>query len=197
MPFAVRVHEYGGPEVMKWEEIEIPSPGHDEAHIRQTAVGLNYIDVYGRTGLYPLPELPYVLGMEGAGEVLAIGENVSHISVGDRVAYASVIGGYAEERLIVADRLVKLPDTIDDKTAAAMMLQGMTARYLLRKTYVVTSETTLLFHAAAGGVGLIACQWANALGARVIGTVGSEEKAELAKASWLPSDYQLQRRRLC
>ena len=159
-----------------------PAPGPGQIHIKQNAAGLNYIDVYGRTGLYPQPELPFVLGMEGAGEVLKVGEGVTNVVVGDRVAYASVIGGYAQERLIAADRVVKLPDSVDDNTAAAMMLQGMTARYLLRATYKVTSDTVLLFHAAAGGVGLIACQWANALGATVIGTVGSPEKAELAKA---------------
>ncbi len=182
MPYAVRVHEYGGPEVMRWEEIDISAPGPGQIHIKQNAAGLNYIDVYGRTGLYPQPELPFVLGMEGAGEVLKVGEGVTNVVVGDRVAYASVIGGYAQERLIAADRVVKLPDSVDDNTAAAMMLQGMTARYLLRATYKVSSNTVLLFHAAAGGVGLIACQWANALGATVIGTVGSPEKAELAKA---------------
>ncbi len=182
MPYAVRVHEYGGPEAMVWEDVEIPAPNEGEVHIKQTAVGLNFIDVYHRTGLYPQPELPFIPGSEAAGEVLAVGAGVENVAVGDRVAYASVIGSYAQERIITAERLVKVPDNVDDRTAAAMMLQGMTARYLLRATYNVTADTVLLYHAAAGGVGLILTQWANALGATVIGTVGSEEKAELAKA---------------
>ncbi|MGH1350469.1 MAG: quinone oxidoreductase family protein [Methyloligellaceae bacterium] len=181
MAKVVRVHEYGGPEAMIWEDAEVPKPGAGEAHIKHTAVGLNFIDVYHRTGLYPQPSLPFVPGTEAAGEVLAIGEGVTNVRVGDRVAYASVVGSYSQERIIVAERLVKLPDNIDDKTAAASMLQGMTARYLLRKTYVVKSGDTILCHAAAGGVGLILCQWAKALGATVIGTVGSEEKAKLAQ----------------
>ena len=182
MVHAIQLHEYGGPEVMRWEEVSVGDPGPGEVRIKQHAVGLNYIDVYHRTGAYPQPEFPFVLGMEGAGEVVAIGDGVTENAIGDRVAYCSVIGSYAEERVIPADRVVKVPAAIDYKTAAAMMLQGMTARYLLRKTYNVTSDTTLLFHAAAGGVGLIAGQWANALGATSIGTVGSEEKAELARA---------------
>ncbi len=161
--------------------IEIGDPGPGEAHIRQTAVGLNYTDIYHRTGLYKLPSLPAIIGMEGAGVVEAVGDGVSDLKIGDRVAYAGVLGGYAVERLIPADRLVRVPDTIDDATAAAMMLQGMTVRYLLRETYPCTAETVLLFHAAAGGVGLIACQWAKAIGATMIGTVGSDEKAQLAK----------------
>ena len=179
---AIRIHEYGGPEVLRYEEVEVGAPGPGEVRLRHSAIGLNYIDVYVRTGLYPQPSLPFVPGMEGAGTVVAVGEGVEDLAEGDRVAYAGPIGAYAEERLIAADRLVKLPDEIGDETAAAMMLQGMTARYLLRKTYDVGPETTLLFHAAAGGVGLIACQWARALGATVIGTVGSAEKAELARA---------------
>lgn len=182
MPKAIRIHAYGGPEVMVWEDVTLERPGPGQAHIKQHAVGLNYIDVYHRTGLYPQPAFPFVLGTEAAGEVLAVGEGVTNVAVGDRVAYASVLGAYAEERLIAADRLVKLPDTIDYNTAAAMMLQGMTVQYLLRRTYNVTDKTTLLFHAAAGGVGLIACQWAKALGATIIGTVSSQEKADLAKA---------------
>jgi len=180
---AIRIHENGGPEVMKWEDVEVPVPGDGEALIEHAAVGLNFIDVYQRTGLYPLPELPWVLGMEGAGTVVAVGPGVTEVNVGDRVAYAGMPpGAYAEARVIPAHRLVKLPDAISMDTAAAMMLQGMTVRYLLRGCYDVKEGDTILFHAAAGGVGLIACQWAKALGATVIGTVGSDEKAELAKA---------------
>ena len=183
MSFAMRVHEPGGPEAMQWEEVDVGDPGAGEIRMRHTAVGLNYIDVYFRTGLYPAPSMPLTPGMEGAGEVLAVGEGVSELAVGDRVAYAAAPpGGYCEERLIAADKVVKIPDGISDEQAAAMMLQGMTAEYLLRRTYEVKSGETILFHAAAGGVGLIACQWAKHLGATVIGTVGSEAKAELAKA---------------
>ncbi len=182
MPRAIRVHSYGGPDEMRWESVDVPPPGRGEVSLRQTAVGLNYIDVYHRTGLYPQPSLPFTLGTEGAGEVTALGEGVSGLSVGDRVAYAGPMGAYAEARNISADRVVKLPPEIDDKTAAAMMLQGMTTRYLLRKTYEVGPDTVMLFHAAAGGVGLIACQWAAALGAMIIGTAGSSEKAALARA---------------
>ncbi|HRY05719.1 MAG TPA: quinone oxidoreductase [Hyphomicrobiaceae bacterium] len=180
---AIRIHQYGGPEVMKFEEVALGAPGAGEVRIRHKAVGLNYIDTYHRTGLYPIPALPGVIGMEGAGEVVELGPDVAGLKVGDRVAYANPIGAYAEERIIPAARLVKLPDTIDDQTAAAMMLQGMTAQYLLRRTFKVGPETVMLFHAAAGGVGLIACQWARHLGATIIGTVGSEEKAALAKAA--------------
>ncbi len=182
MPHAIRVHSYGGPEEMRWESVDVPPPGPGEVTLRHKAVGLNYIDVYHRTGLYPQPNLPFTPGSEGAGEVVALGEGVSGLSVGDRVAYAGPIGSYAEERNIPADRVVTLPPGIDDQTAAAMMLQGMTTRYLLRKTYNVGPDTVMLFHAAAGGVGLIACQWASALGATIIGTVGSAEKGELARA---------------
>jgi NADPH2:quinone reductase len=182
MTHAIRVHEYGGPEALKWEEIEVGKPGPGEVRIRQTAIGLNYIDVYVRSGLYPQPSFPFIPGMEGAGVVTAVGEGVRDLKVGRRVAYAGPIGGYAEERLIRADRVVKIPDSINDETAAAIMLKGMTAQYLLRRTYKVGTETTLLFHAAAGGVGLIACQWAAALGATVIGTVGSAGKALIARA---------------
>lgn len=183
MTHAIRIHQYGGPDVLQWEEVELPEPGPKEARIKQTAVGLNYIDVYVRTGLYPQPSLPFVPGQEGAGEVLLVGSEVTDLKPGDRVAYAGPVGAYAKERNIAADRLVRLPDAIDDKTAAAMMLQGMTARYLLRKTFPVGRDTKLLLHAAAGGVGLIASQWAAHLGASaIIGTVGSAKKAELAKA---------------
>jgi len=183
MAHAIRIHACGGPEVLEWEEIAVDDPGPGEVRLRQRAVGLNYIDIYHRTGLYKLEALPAVIGMEGAGVVEAVGPDVGDIKVGDRVAYAGVLGGYADERLIAADRLVKLPDGIDETTAAAMMLQGMTVRYLLRETYPCTSKTVLLFHAAAGGVGLIACQWAKAIGATIIGTVGSEEKALLAQVN--------------
>ncbi len=175
MPKAIRIHEYGAAEVLRWEEVEVGDPGPGQLRIRQTAIGLNYIDVYHRTGLYPLPALPWTLGMEGAGQVEAVGEGVTEFKVGDRGAYASPpVGAYAE--------VVALPDAIDDQTAAAMMLQGMTAHYLLRRTYRVQPGDTLLLHAAAGGVGLIVSQWARQLGARVIGTVGSDEKAEIARA---------------
>lgn len=183
MPHAIRIHEHGGPEVLRWEEVPTPAPGPGEALVRHAAVGLNYIDVYFRTGLYKPPALPCVIGMEGAGTVEAIGPGVTEVAPGDRVAYASApIGAYAEVRAIKADRLVKLPDDIGFDTAAAMMLQGMTAEYLLRRTYAVKPGQTILVHAAAGGVGLIMCQWAKHLGATVIGTVGSEEKAEIARA---------------
>jgi NADPH2:quinone reductase len=183
MPKAIRIHEYGGPEVLRWEEVEVGDPGPGQLRVRHGAVGLNYIDVYHRTGLYPLPSLPWTLGMEGAGWVEAVGEGVAEFKVGDRVAYASPpVGAYAEVRLIPADRVVALPEAIDDPTAAAMMLQGMTAQYLLRRTYRVQPGDAILLHAAAGGVGLIASQWARHLGATVIGTVGNDEKAELARA---------------
>ena len=183
MAHAIRIHANGGPEVLKWEAVQVEKPGTGEVRLRQTAVGLNYIDVYHRSGLYKLASLPAVIGMEGAGVVEAVGPGVAELKVGDRVAYAGVLGAYADERLVPADRLVRLPDDIDDVTAASMMLQGMTARYLLRETYLCTAETVLLFHAAAGGVGLIVCQWAKSIGATMIGTVGSEEKAQLATAA--------------
>jgi NADPH2:quinone reductase len=182
MTKAIRVHEYGGPEVLKWKEVEVGEPGPGQIRIKQTAIGLNFIDVYGRTGLYPQDALPFIPGMEGAGLVTAVGEGVRDLKVGRRVAYAGPIGAYAEERLIAADRVVRIPDGIDDETAAATMLKGMTAQYLLRRTYKVGPETTLLFHAAAGGVGMIACQWAASLGATVIGTVGSSGKALIARS---------------
>lgn len=181
MVHGVRLHELGGPDRLVWEEIPVGVPGPGDVRIKQRAAGLNYIDVYFRTGLYPLASLPAIIGMEGAGDVIALGEGVTSLSIGDRVAYAGALGGYAEERIIAADRLVKIPEGISYETAAAMMLQGMTVRYLLRETFAVTSESVILFHAAAGGVGLIACQWARALGATLIGTVSTDEKAELAR----------------
>lgn len=180
MVHAIRIHQHGGPEVMKWEEVDVGEPGQGQVRLKHRAIGLNYIDTYHRSGLYKI-SLPTVIGMEGAGEVTAVGPGVTDLKVGDRVAYASPMGGYAEERLIPADRVVKIPDDIDDKTAAAMMLQGMTVRYLLKETYKVGPETTMLLHAAAGGVGLIACQWAKHLGATIIGTAGSPEKMKLAQ----------------
>jgi len=183
MTHAIRIHGTGGPEVLTWDAIEVGEPGAGEVRIRQTAIGLNYIDTYHRSGLYKLAALPAVIGMEGAGRVEALGAGVSGLKVGDRVAYAMALGAYAEERVIAADRLVKIPDSISDATAASIMLQGMTVRYLLRETYPCTADTVMLFHAAAGGVGLIACQWAKAIGATMIGTVGSDEKAALAKAA--------------
>lgn len=182
MTHAIQIHETGGPEVMKWEEVDVPEPGEGQVRLKQTAVGLNYIDVYFRTGAYPQDTMPFTLGMEGAGEVVAVGDGVSHVKAGDRVAYAGAIGSYAEERVAPAEKMVKLPDSIDDQTGAAMMLKGMTASYLLRRTYKVSAGDTILYHAAAGGVGLIICQWAAHLGATIIGTVSSEEKAALAKA---------------
>jgi NADPH2:quinone reductase len=183
MVHGIRVHSVGGPDRLVWEEIQVGEPGSGEVRIKQHAAGLNFIDVYHRTGLYKLSSLPAVIGMEGAGEVAALGAGVTSFKIGDRVAYQGVLGGYAEERLIAADRLVKLPDAISYETAAAVMLQGMTVRALLRDVYNVGPGTTLLFHAAAGGVGLIACQWAKALGATLIGTVSTDEKAELARAN--------------
>ncbi len=183
MTHAIRIHQPGGPEVLTWDEVEVGAPGPGEVRLEQSAVGLNFIDVYHRTGLYPLADMPAVIGMEGAGQVEAVGAGVDDFKPGDRVAYAGLPpGAYAEARLIPAHRLVKLPDAISDRQAAAMMLQGMTVQYLIRRTYRVAKGDTVLFHAAAGGVGLIACQWLKHLGATVIGTVGSEEKAALAEA---------------
>jgi len=181
MSHAIRVHETGGPEVLHWEEVEIGEPGPGQVRLRQEAAGLNYIDVYHRTGLYPQP-LPFIPGVEGAGVVERVGPDVTGLKPGDRVAYAGPIGGYAEERLIDADRIVRLPDSIATEQAASMMLKGMTAHMLLRSVHRVASGETILIHAAAGGVGLIVCQWARAIGATVIGTVGSDEKAQLARA---------------
>ena len=182
MTKAIRIHANGGPEVMKWEDVPTPEPGPGEALIRQTAVGLNYIDVYFRSGLYKAPAMPLTIGQEGAGTVTATGSGVTHVAPGDRVAYAGALGGYATDRVIAADKLVKLPAGIDFNTGAAMMLQGMTAQYLIRRTYRVKSGDTIVVHAAAGGVGLILCQWAQHLGATVIGVVSTEQKAELARA---------------
>jgi len=182
MPHAIRIHQTGGPEVLRWEEVAIGAPAAGEAQVRHEAVGLNFIDIYHRSGLYPLP-LPSGLGLEGAGVVEDVGSGVTDLAPGDRVAYAGgPPGAYAEVRNMPADRLVKLPAAIDCRTGAAMMLQGMTAQYLLRRTYRVQPGETILVHAAAGGVGLIVCQWAKALGCTVIGTVGSDEKAALARA---------------
>ena len=181
MPHAIRVHQTGGPEVLKWEEVEVGQPGPGQVRIRQEAAGLNFIDVYHRTGLYK-QELPFTPGVEGAGIVEAVGPDVANVSAGHRVAYAGPVGGYAEQRLIAADRLVKLPEAISFEQAGAMMLQGLTVQMLIRRVFAVKSGDTILVHAAAGGVGLILCQWAKALGATVIGTVGSDEKAELARA---------------
>jgi NADPH2:quinone reductase len=181
---AIRVHETGGPEVLRWEDVTVGEPGPGEARVRHTAVGLNYVDVYYRTGLYKAPALPFTPGSEAAGVVEAVGPGVTDIRPGMRVAYgAAPLGAYAEARLVPADRLVALSERIDDRTAAAMMLKGMTAHYLLLRIGQVKKGDTILIHAAAGGVGLIVCQWARALGATVIGTVGSDEKASLAKAN--------------
>ncbi len=179
---AIRIHAPGGPEAMKWDEVPRPEPAQGEALVKQAAIGLNYIDVYFRSGLYKAPTLPLIIGQEGAGTVASVGAGVTNVRPGDRVAYAGSLGGYATERVIAADRLVKLPDSIDFKTAAAMMLQGMTAQYLIRRTHTVKSGETIVVHAAAGGVGLILCQWAKHLGATVIGVVSTEQKAELARA---------------
>ena len=181
MVAAVRVHKPGGPEVMKYEDVEVGAPGQGQIKVRTHACGLNYIDTYFRSGLYPPPSVPFVLGNEGAGEVIAVGPGVKDFKVGDRVAWVA-IGSYAAERLLPADRAVKLPGNISYEQAAGMMLKGMTAQYLLRRTYKVQKGENVLIHAAAGGVGLIACQWANHLGANVIGTAGSKQKAALAKA---------------
>ncbi|HYA20755.1 MAG TPA: quinone oxidoreductase [Burkholderiales bacterium] len=180
MPYAIRIHETGGPEKMRWEEVAIETPGPGQVLVRNTAIGLNFIDTYHRSGMYPVT-LPATLGMEGAGVVDCVGPKVTGLKAGDRVAYAQPLGAYGEFVLRPADRLVKIPAGIEDKTAAAMMLKGMTAQYLLRRTYKVKAGDTILVHAAAGGVGQILCQWGKHLGAAVIGTVGSEEKARLAK----------------
>ncbi len=181
MTKAVRVHNYGGPEVLRYEDVEVGKPGPGQLRVRHHAIGVNYIDTYFRTGQYPAPSLPFVLGNEAAGEVVEVGEGVAGFKPGDRVAYVITLGNYAEERLADVKFVVKLPDGVDYDTAAAMMLKGMTVQYLLRRTFAVKPGDAILFHAAAGGVGLIATQWAKHLGATVIGTVGSKEKAELAK----------------
>ena len=182
MTKAIRIHETGGPEVLTYEDVDIGDVGAGQVRLKQTAIGLNFLDVYQRTGMYPIGDLPKTLGMEAAGVIEEVGDGVEDFAIGDRVAYAGGLGSYAEERVWGTDRLVKLPDGIDDQTAAAMMLQGMTAYYLLNRAYRVKSGDTILFYAAAGGVGLIACQWAKHLGATVIGCVGTQEKAALAKA---------------
>jgi len=181
MPKAVVVRETGGPEKLVVEEVPEPTPGPGEARVRQTAIGLNFVDVYYRTGVYKAPSLPFVIGHEGAGIVEAVGPDVTSVAAGDRVAYAMVLGAYAEARVIAADRLVRLPAGIDDRLAAAMMLKGMTAEFLLHRCAHLSSGDTILFHAAAGGVGSIACQWARAMGLRVIGTAGGPEKVALAR----------------
>jgi len=181
MSSAIVVHELGGPEKLQFETVPDPTPVAGQARIRQTAIGLNFIDVYYRTGLYKIPSIPFTPGQEGAGVVDAIGPGVTGLAVGDRVAYAGVNGAYAETRVIAADRLIRLPSGIDDRTAAAMMLKGMTAEYLLLRCARVARGDTILFHAAAGGVGSIACQWAKALGLQVIGTAGGEDKVGRAR----------------
>jgi len=184
MVAAVRVHKVGGPEVLSYEEVEVLAPGPGQVRVKQHACGINYIDTYFRSGLYPAPAgLPFIAGNEGAGEIVAVGPGVTDLKVGDRVGYVAALGCYAAERLTPADRAVKLPMPISYEQAAAMMLKGMTVCYLLTRTFKVQSGMNVLIHAAAGGVGLIACQWANHLGANVIGTVGSQEKARLAKAN--------------
>lgn len=179
---AIRIHETGGPEVMKLEEIDLPDPGPGQARVRHTAIGLNFIDTYHRSGLYPVP-LPSGLGLEAAGIVEAVGDGVSEVEVGDRVAYGSgPLGAYSQAQNCYAAGLIKLPDTIKDDEAAALMMKGLTVRYLFKETYKLKAGDTALFHAAAGGVGLVACQWAKEMGVTLIGTVGSDEKAELARA---------------
>ncbi|TVR83744.1 MAG: quinone oxidoreductase [Rhodospirillales bacterium] len=183
MTEAVRIHAHGGPEELVFEAVTVPEPMSGQVRLRQTAIGLNFIDVYHRTGLYPVPALPAILGMEAAGVVEAVGPDVSGLAPGDRVAYAGILGAYTRHRVIAADRLVHLSPSISDEVAAAMMLKGMTAQYLLRRTYRVQAGDPILVHAAAGGVGLLLCQWARHLGATVIGTVGTEAKADLARAN--------------
>ena len=183
MVHAIRFHKTGGPEVLAWDSVEIGKPGQGQVRLRQTAIGLNYVDTYFRAGVYPAP-LPSGIGTEGAGVVEEVGPGVSEVKVGDRVAYAGgPLGAYAEVRVMPADRLIVLPASITDRQGAAMMLQGLTVQYLIRRTYRVEKGDTILIHAAAGGIGLILCQWAKHLGATVIGTVGSDAKAELAKAN--------------
>jgi len=183
MPKAIQVHAYGGPEVMRYEDVTVPEPGPGQIRVRQSAIGVNFIDIYFRSGAYKAPQLPFTPGNEGAGTVVSVGEGVTDFQPGERVAYGSAAGTYAEEVVINASAAVHLADGVEDTTAAAMMLKGLTAEYLLHRTYKVKAGDTILFHAAAGGVGLIACQWAKHLGATVIGTVGSAEKAELARAN--------------
>ena len=193
MTHAIRIHSHGNDDVLRWEDITVPAPGPGEVSLRQTACGLNFIDVYQRDGLYPAGDLPAILGMEAAGVVEAVGEGVDHVAIGDRVAYPMCQGAYAESRVIAAGKLLKLPETISDRQAASIMLKGLTAHYLLFRCYPVQPGDSILVYAAAGGVGLLLCQWASHLGARVIGCVGSEEKAELARANGC--DYTIQYRR--
>ena len=192
MTHAIRIHSHGNADVLRWEHITVPAPGPGEVSLRQTACGLNFIDVYQRDGLYPAGDLPAILGMEAAGVVEAVGEGVDHVAIGDRVAYPMCQGAYAESRVIAAGKLLKLPETISDRQAASIMLKGLTAHYLLFRSYPVQPGDSILVYAAAGGVGLLLCQWASHLGARVIGCVGSEEKAELARANGC--DYTIQYR---
>ncbi|HXT02818.1 MAG TPA: quinone oxidoreductase, partial [Casimicrobiaceae bacterium] len=181
MPHAIRIHKTGGPEVLTWESVDVGAPGTGEVRVRHTAIGVNFIDTYHRSGHYPLT-LPSGLGTEAAGVVEAVGPGVDGLRPGDRVASCTApLGAYSTERIVPADRLVKLPEGIEDRTAAAMMLKGLTVQYLLRQTFPLKGSETILFHAAAGGVGLIACQWARALGVTMIGTVSSDAKAELAR----------------
>ncbi len=182
MIHAVRLHETGGPEVLKWEAVPRPEPGPGQVLLHQEAIGLNYIDIYYRTGLYKLPALPAVIGQEGAGIVTAVGPDVTEVKPGDRVAYAGPLGAYATDRILPADRLVPLPEGVSTRVAAAVLLQGMTAHYLIHRTYKLQKGDTILVHAAAGGVGLLLCQWAAHKGAQVIGVVSSEAKAEIARA---------------
>ena len=182
MTHAVRIHSNGGPEVLQWEKVEVPEPNAGDVVVRQIAAGLNFIDVYFRTGLYKVPAFPSAIGNEGAGVVEAVGDGVTEVAVGDRVAYCMSLGSYTQRRLIPAKQLVKIPKGISEQQAAAVMLKGCTVQYLIRQTYPVQKGETVLFHAAAGGCGLIACQWLKHLGVRVIGTVGTAEKAELAKS---------------
>jgi len=183
MTHVIQIDQHGGPNVLKWREVEVASPGKGEVRIRHHAIGLNFIDTYFRTGLYKPPSLPFIPGAEGAGEVVAVGRGVKDVKPGDRVAYSGGLGAYAEERNLAADRAVKIPRNVSYEQAAAIMLKGLTAQYLLRRTHRVKPGETILFHAAAGGVGQIACQWAHALGATVIGTVGGKPKVRLAKAA--------------
>jgi len=183
MSKAIRIHATGGPDVLRWEQLPQPDPGPGEVLLRHEAIGLNYIDIYFRTGLYKLPNLPAIIGQEGAGIVEAIGPDVTNIEVGDRVSYASSLGAYSTHRIIHADKLIKLPEGVSTLQAAAVTLQGLTAHYLLHRTYKVKAGEIILVHAAAGGVGLLLCQWAHHLGVKVIGVVSSEAKAELARAN--------------
>jgi NADPH2:quinone reductase len=190
---AIRVHRHGGPEVLTYEDVTIGPPGPGEVRVRNGAIGLNFVDVYFRTGAYPPPSLPFIPGNEGAGEVVAVGEGVSEFKPGDRVAYVETLGAYAEERNVSAHFVVRLPDVIDFETGAAMMLKGLTAQYLLRRTFRVPPGHRVLVHAAAGGVGLLLTQWAKHLGATVIGTVGSPDKAEVVRANG--ADYVIDYRK--